>query len=371
MIMARTWLKWTPAVVAVLAVTGAAVGVPLAANASVDLPATTPAQVLALIASSKVTALSGTIDQTSDLGLPSLPTSGAGSNSSATSTLELLTGSHTVRIYVDGAKKERLQVMDQLAERDVIRSGSNLWLYNSKGNTVEHATIAGKTHGVPQRKASTLTPIQLAKKLIGQLKPTSKVTLGDNVEVAGRTAYTVVLRPRATGTLLRSVTIAVDSSTGLPLRVRLNARGQSAPAVSVGFSSLTLDKPDASLFAFTPPANSKITELSTHKHHASAKVGTPTQKKAAQKKAAEKKAASKPTEKITGKGWDSVVTLTNVSQLTALTSSPLYGELTSAVSGGRVFHTSLLNVLITTDGRIVAGSVSVARLQAVAASPAS
>ena len=50
-----------------------------------------------------------------------------------------------------------------------------------------------------------------------------------------------------------------------------------------------------------------------------------------------------------------------------LTTSPEFSELTTPVAGGRVFHTTLFNVLLTSDGRIVAGSVSVARLEAVAA----
>ena len=75
------------------------------------------------------------------------------------------------------------------------------------------------------------------------------------------------------------------------------------------------------------------------------------------------------------KGWDAVVTISpsaasssaEGSELSKLATSPEFAELTTSVAGGRVLHTSLFNVLFTSDGRIVAGAVSIARLQAVAA----
>ena len=361
--MAPSWLKWTPAIIAVGAVAAAAVGLPLAANASAPLPHKTPAQLIALVASSKVHSLSGTIEQTSDLGLPTLPTVGAGSNSSASSTLELLTGSHTANIFLDGNSSARIQVLDQLAERDVIRHGSDVWIYDSKKHTAEHAKISAKQHGLPAKKSPMATPSDLATKLLDQLKSTSKITVGADVSVAGRSAYDLILRPRATDTLLGSVSIAVDSATGLPLRVQLSARSQTAAAVSVGFSSITLSKPAASVFAFSPPSNTKVTQLDTDKPHAKHKADSK-DKPDAQNKAGAK---HKPTTTVTGKGWDAVITIAKSGDLSGLTSSPLFAQLTTTVDGGRLFHTSLLNVLITSDGRIVAGSVSAARLQSVAA----
>ncbi|HEY5319683.1 MAG TPA: DUF2092 domain-containing protein [Galbitalea sp.] len=347
--MARNWLRWTPAIAAVVVVTAAAVGMPMAANASAALPAKTPAQVLELVASSHVTAFSGTIEQTSDLGLPALPTTGAFAKSTTASTLALLTASHTARVYVDGTKDVRIQVLDQLAERDAIRNGNDLWLYDSQGNSVQHATLTPRTHGIPTGSAAAVTPSQLATELLAKLAPTSTVSVGADVRVAGRSAYDMVLRPKASDTLLGSVSIAVDAATGMPLRVGVTARGQSASAVSVAFSSLSLAAPASSLFTFTPPANAKVTQLKSDTATRAPKTG------------------SAPARTVTGKGWDAVVTIPTGSSDAKLTSSPLFKELTTAVAGGRVLHTSLVNVLITTDGRILAGSVSVARLQAVAA----
>jgi len=371
--MSKVWLRWAPAVVAVVAVAGVAVAVPAVANASVSLPGKTPAQVLALVVSSRVTALSGTVDETSDLGLPSLP-SGAGAPAS-TSTglaadLTLLTGNNSLRIYVDGPKKVRVQDLESLAERDLIRNGTDVWVYDSQNNSVQHATLpaankhflhpGGSTPNVskpnvptpaPTTNPADLTPEGLATKLIAQLQPTSTVTVSpDAVRVAGRAAYQLVLTPRATDTLLGSVSVAVDAQTGLPLRVQLDARGQKTPALSIGFSSLDLSTPAASLFDFTPPAGAKVTQL----------------KQPASAPAKPHPAVTEPTETVTGSGWDAVVTVSAAGSLGSLASSRDFAELTTAVAGGRVLHTSLVNILFTTDGRIIAGSVSIARLQAVA-----
>ena len=170
------------------------------------------------------------------------------------------------------------------------------------------------------------------------------------MRVAGRPAYSLVLRPKVTDTLIGSVSIAVDADTGLPLRVQVDARGQKTPAVSIGFSSINLSAPAASLFDFAPPAGAKVTEVT--RTPGTPKAGNPL--------------VTKPTQTVTGHAWDAVVTASAAGSLGKLSRSAEFGELTTAVTGGRLLHTSLFNVLFTTDGRIVAGSVSVARLQEVA-----
>jgi outer membrane lipoprotein-sorting protein len=363
--MSKVWLRWVPAAAAVVVVAGAAIAVPTVANASVSLPGKTPTQVLELVASSQVKAFSGTVEETSDLGLPSLPTGGVpssaqGSSSGVTSAdIALLTGPNSLRVYVDGPTKARVQDLESLAERDVVRNGSDVWVYDSKDNSVAHASLESRQHFVrpgatPQATVpdpTDSTPSGLAKKLIAQLQPTSTLSVDSSVRVAGRAAYDLVLTPKVTDTLIGSVSIAVDAQTGLPLRVQIDARGQKTPAVSIGFSSLDLSTPAASLFAFTPPAGAKVTEL---------------KKDAAASPAAPGTTVKKPAETVTGHGWDAVVTVAATSSLGKLSQSPEFGELTTAVTGGRLLHTSLFNILFTTDGRIVAGSVSVARLQEAA-----
>lgn len=370
--MKRRWVRWLPAVV-VPAVIGAGVLIaPLAAGAA-DLPSKSPREVLALVSSSDSRAFSGTIEQTSDLGLPTLPSTSPGSGSGTGSSeadvasgIELLTGSHRAQVAADGPTKVRIQVLDQLAERDVIRNGDDVWLYSSTGRKATHVTLPSKTATRPDPDASDLTPSALAQRFLSAVDSSTSVTLGDNTKVAGRDAYDLVLTPRTTATLVRSVSIAVDGTTGIPLRVQVDARGQKQVAVQVGFTSFSADRPPASRFEFAPPAGATVTEKNLT-HDGPSRIPSHPGARSPQDPVAPGAEQSQPRPVVTGSGWDAIVSLPAGSASASLTSSPLFAQLTTAVDGGRALSTSLLSVLVTDDGRVFAGAVPVSALQAVAA----
>src|SRR5918995_1159586 len=157
----RRLSRWIPAIAAPIAIGVAVVLVPLQANAAVDLPDLTPAELLEFAASSNIDALSGTVEQHSELGLPDLSGltgamggGGAGSDdfghagdgsdgASATDLddlISLATGAHTARVYLDGPNA-RLQVLDRLAERNVYVSDEGAWIYDSAEKTATHVTV--------------------------------------------------------------------------------------------------------------------------------------------------------------------------------------------------------------------------------------
>jgi len=355
--MKHRWIRWVPAVVVPAAIAAGAIVVPLAAGAA-DLPVKTPEDVVRLVAASDTKTFSGTVEQSSELGLPDVSgLSGGGSASSSSSdeqsALELLTGDHTAKVYVDGATKQRVQVLDQLAERDAVRDGSEVWLYDSKGQSATHVTLPARSEsggGSATPTPLATTPQALAEKLIAAADPTTKVTLAAASSVAGRDAYTLVLTPRTDATLVGSVRIAVDGATGIPLQVQVVARGASAPAFEAGFTTFSTDRPDASVFAFTPPKGAKVTEQTLPER--SAQKGAP--------------AGDHPKPQVTGEGWASIVTLPAGSAPASLTSDPLFAQLTTSVDGGRALSTSLVSVFVTSDGRVLAGAVPVSALQAAA-----
>ncbi|MHA7221733.1 LolA family protein [Arthrobacter sp. RHLT1-20] len=388
--MTRKWLRWMPAA-AVPAVIAAGVLVgPLPASAGDPLPAKTPQQVLLMIAQHNEKALSGSLEQTSAIGLPPLPKTGPGGVSSDTAWLELLTGPHTARVYLDGPENARVQVMDRMAERNAVRHGNELWFYNSKDNTAAHAQLpadAGQRHaaGDLPGPGTIPTPGDLAAKLLAKLDASTDVRVGADVQVAGRAAYNLVLTPKSTATLVASIAISVDGASGLPLGVELNARGQSDPAFKVAFTSLKLEAPDSSIFEFTPPPGATVKEIPVPEHKAHA--ATPPSGMSP-----EAKDAARPS--VTGTGWESVIgfpagTVAMPGQATDQAPGPaagnplepdpslpggpasgaasLFEQAAVAVPGGRLVSTSLLNVLILDDGRIFAGAVPLERLQAAAA----
>jgi outer membrane lipoprotein-sorting protein len=360
--MSRTWHRWIPAAATPVVVGAVVLGGVFATSAAADPAEKTPQQVLELAASSTVDTFSGTIEQSSNLGLPDMSGIGgsAGGDSSdgsdLSAALELLTTSHTLRVYVDGPTKSRVQILDDMAERDAIRSGDDLWLYDSSDDTAVHSTLPADASTTPGTATETLTPAELATRFLDAVDPSTDVTIGDPVKVAGRSAYDLILTPDSSSTLVSSVEIAIDADTGLPLSVDVFAQEASDAAFHIAFSSLSLDTPPADLFDFAPPAGTDVTEKTIPSHDDAPADGS-----------ASPHADARPEPTVTGTGWDTIVELPAGEDSASLTESPMLSQLTTTVEGGHVLQTTLVTVFIADDGRVLAGAVPVDSLQAAAA----
>ncbi|MEO6827742.1 MAG: sigma-E factor regulatory protein RseB domain-containing protein [Microbacteriaceae bacterium] len=349
------WLGWLPsvAVPTVIAVGVLTVGIAAAQNPSA-LPKKTPEQVVTMIEQSSVPALSGIVRQSSDLGLPELPKmAGPSSNqgtsdSDAAALLELFSGSHTARVFLDGPTKARVQVQDTLAERDLVRNGGDVWSYDSKSNTATQISLPARTATDTLPEDDAHTPPEVTRRVLAAIDPNTKVSLAEETAVAGRSAYQLVLDPRSATTLVDSVSIAVDAETGLPLRVEVHARDQHDPAFQVAFTSLNLEKPPADRFVFSPPPGATVKKMSmpAMPPKQNAEVATP------------------PQHLISGSGWDTVIRLPAGSMPAKRAESPLLTQMSTAVAGGRLVRTSLVNILVTDDGSVFAGAVAADQLLA-------
>ncbi|MBW4042793.1 MAG: DUF2092 domain-containing protein [Acidobacteria bacterium] len=345
--MQHRLLRWLPAFVAPVMIAGV-VSVPLVAAATPPSPPPKSAQqVLEMVANAKdITGFSGTVTQTSALGLPSIPSVGPGSSSQTASALDLVSGTHTARVEVAGTTKERIAILDSSAERDVVRNGPSVWVWNSKTSSATHITASGS--GTTDSTTPTATtPAALAQELLAKVGATTTVTVDTAQRIANRDAYTLVLTPKTQATTIGSVRIAVDAQTGLPLDVQVLAQGARSPAFETGFTDLSYAVPAASRFDFTPPSNAKVT--------------TKTLTRGARPKAPTSGSSAKPT--VQGSGWASVVTVAASAVPSGLASNPTVLRLSTPVPGGRLLHTALVNVLLTSDGRVLAGAVPVSTLQ--------
>jgi outer membrane lipoprotein-sorting protein len=285
----------------------AAVGVVVAgsvlttAQAAPALPARTPAQLIAAIAATKSapSALSGTITWNAALGLPDLPSTGG-----PMSITSLLTGSHTVKIWYARPGQLRLALPVPLGETDLRVDGRQIWLWDSQTNTATHVVLpaaaalpmgsrpgplrharqqwntqsrgfapapaspnsgeaartSAESFGTYSVSGTTTppTPQQVARQLLAAIGPTTAVSVQSNVVIAGRAAYQLTLAPKNPGSLVGRVSIAVDASRYLPLRVQVFARGSASPAYQVGYTALSFARPAASNFGFTPPPGAKV-----------------------------------------------------------------------------------------------------------------
>lgn len=377
-------LLWLPAAVIPAAIITTALTVPALAD-SPALPERSAAEVLELIAGSSDTAFSGTVEQDSDLGLPELPsmgpgggggaddsTGGTGSSSDETtdgisSALELLTGSHEARVFVGGADTSRIQVVDTLSERNVVRNGSSVWFYDSAKNTAVHTTLPEvDPASLPALPENADTPAEFAQQLLDAVDPSTTVTVGDTARVAGRAVYTLTLTPDSDSTLVGSAALSVDAETGLPLAASITSRDDTSdsPAFSVEFTDISFDTPDANLFDFTPPAGATVVEKTVPDRtvddtgHGQGEAPAP----------GEDATGEPGSSTISGSGWDTIVSIPVDEAVSAgLADAPaILDQLTTPVAEGRLFETTLVSVLLTNDGRVLVGAVPGEALQAAA-----
>jgi hypothetical protein len=130
--------RWAVPVAAAVALAGVGpLATTLTASAQGSLPPRTAAQLLVDVQHARLTALSGTVVETSDLGLPALPNVGGRGGSSA-SFSSLVSGSHTMRVWYAGPDQVRLALLGQLGESDLVRHGSDVWAWSSDTNTATH-----------------------------------------------------------------------------------------------------------------------------------------------------------------------------------------------------------------------------------------
>jgi outer membrane lipoprotein-sorting protein len=355
----RRRVRWLVPAAAVAAVGIAVVGRPIFAGASPGLPERTPAQVLAAVTSAGSQPFSGTIVETASLGLPSLPQLAGEGPTSLTS---LVSGSHTARVWYDGPERVRFALLGPLAETDVVRNGTDLWMWESSRNQVQHTTLpADSAHKPSESKpiASLLpsTPADVAARALAAVDPTTRVTVDGTARVAGRSAYELVLAPRDTRSLVGQVRIAVDAKTSLPLRVQVFAKGGTSPAFESGFTSVSMSKPSAAEFSFSTPPGATVKQSDPSGLRSRPETRAPSQDPI-----------------VVGKGWTSVVVLRGTASdqvaggpVGALLQSlrPVHG----AYGDGRVLQTKLVSVLALDDGRVLIGAVTPSVLEEAAASP--
>jgi outer membrane lipoprotein-sorting protein len=244
--------------VAVTAAVVAGLQIP-SAQATPNLPARTPAQLLAAVSSdAALPPLTGTMVEATSLGLPQLPQAG-----SPTSLSSLITGSHTIKIYYQDAAHFRLAIPQPESEIDVIRNGSTGWLWNSTQNSVTKLELpAGQGKAKPpESKLPTppLTPQQAANAVLKAVGATTVVSVEANVMVAGEPSYQLVLAPKDDRSLIGKVTIAIDGKYGVPLRVQVFAKGAASPAFQFGYTALQFAAPAAANYDFTPPPGATVT----------------------------------------------------------------------------------------------------------------
>ncbi|MFF9568340.1 outer membrane lipoprotein carrier protein LolA [Streptomyces sp. NPDC014685] len=384
--------------VAVAGVAAATIGlVPaLASTGDPDLPKITAQELIERIAASDTERLSGTVRISTDLGIPALGgladafVQGGGAGGGGASAdpqermTELASGTHTLRVAADGPDKQRLSILDNASEYSLIRNGDEVWAYDSGSDQAYHATAdesardSGEKPAHPAPEGAPATPKELAEQLLEAAGPTTSVTVDGTARVAGRDAYKLVVKPKQSGSTIGSATVAVDAENGVPLKFTLLASAGGKPVVDAGFTKVDFAKPDASLFTFTPPKGTEVTEADDAK--AQHEQGKGSDKGLGKGlgglfPGAEGLGAEDGSVKVIGEGWNAIAEIGTPGGA-ALPSKgsekgsdempaeaqqfldSLGDKVTGTFGSGTVFKTRLVNALLTDDGKVYVGAVT-------------
>ena len=409
--MSSKMKKWIPAFVAPATVVALSIAVPMQANAEIDLPDKTASEILQMMNNDPDMSFSGRVTKVSNLGLPPIGNMPDVSESMVeemeentpegmeefiprvtesnmvTDLVEIISGTHEARIYVDGPDKLKIQILDPMSERSITVNGDTVWFYDddklaAQYMTIDSAELEAKASEYEAENAAEIeqyiaelpfdinNPAEVADYVLAEASEYSTITVGADQNVAGRAAYELIATPLAAESTVQYVSVAIDAETGMALNVKVVAKGQVEPAMEIGFTSIDYSTPDASIFEFAPSSDVTVTEMEMPEEftidgetytkeelQAELEASKPTDAEYEELKAQYEAMDNKPV--VYENGWATVVEMTLSDEMPVeMFQSELFSEMTRQVDGGQVISTSLVNVLITDDGRVLAGAVN-------------
>lgn len=460
--------RWAPAILTPVLI-GGMVALPSLSATAVDLPDLSPQEII-LLMDSPVVEFEGVVYKVSNLGLPSFELSSMMTQDMIDSMSEampegmedlvpqvleqnplmdvlgLLSGTHKARVY-SSENAARIQILDPMSQRDLIINEDEVWFYDyrdavayklSKPKIDETKKVEFESYlesselNDVKKEAETYiaeyaaelgvdltSPESIANYIISRFEAYSTITVGQDHNVAGRTAYKLVLTPISDNTLVDSVHFSVDSETGMVLDLEVYSVEETEPVFKIGFTSIKMGEPSASIFLFTPPTGTTVIDMNELPDSALLELDFESYKKLVEEELMELEAHQEFNEKynlglnepqeqeiidtlnrldvelkemdielteILGEGWDSViripansdadldminnrllefgVTLEEVvNEVKPMIES--FSSVTTLIQGmfkqigdNKVFSTPLLNVLVSANGDIYIGSVT-------------
>ncbi len=155
----------------------------------------------------------------------------------APSLTSLVSGTHTLRVWYSGPDKARVALLGTLGETDVIRNGSDVWIWPA-GQQATHRTLAPSSR--PRRPTRNDRPSPISRRRRRRRpsgarrdRPEHRGDHDAPVEVAGRDAYELVLDPATTPRWSARSRLAIDGENKCRCGCRSSAKGNE-PAFEVG-----------------------------------------------------------------------------------------------------------------------------------------
>jgi hypothetical protein len=193
----------------------------------------------------------GYVESTADLGLPLLP--------DLADVSALADGVTEQYAWYRGPEQWRADTITTAGENDVYQVGATTYLWNQSLNLLTQVVGVAS---VRLPRAADLLPPSLARLLLSLASPADRLTRLPSRRVAGVDAAGLALRPASAATTVGAVDIWADPRSGLPVEVRVYARGAGQPVLVSDFLQVSHHRPDLAAVTPQPAPGVDLTQAS-------------------------------------------------------------------------------------------------------------
>ncbi|MEP7019444.1 MAG: hypothetical protein ABI808_02250 [Pseudonocardiales bacterium] len=169
---------------------------------------------------------------------------------------DLFGGTAQVRVWWRGTQDWRVDAISLAGEQDLRHDRLGTWAWDYESNTAERVVQAAIPI-VRLPRADDLLPATLARRLVNQAS-TAQVTRLADARIAGHAAAGLRLNTGDERSTIDHIDVWALPGSGLPVRVKVYGKGDSAPVLSSSLLDLSTSPPTAAQTAFRPTVTAKI-----------------------------------------------------------------------------------------------------------------
>ena len=192
-------------------------------------------------------------------------------SSAITGSSDPLLGGGSGRLWADNKGDVRIELQSDGGGGDVqiLATGEKVWVSYPASGSVFVANLPKESkdadHAKRHAKKDDEWPPALStvERVIKQLTGEANVGGATPDNVGGRPAYSASVDPKDTSGLIAGTDVSWDARNGAPLKLAIRAKGSSDPVLAIEATDVNFGPVDASVFDISPPADAKVTNLST------------------------------------------------------------------------------------------------------------
>ncbi len=166
-------------------------------------------------------------------------------------------GPRTARIWRGGPEQLRAELQGENGDKVIVKNGAEVSVYDGASNTLKVGEKP-EFEGPPEVGPS---PEEIDE-FLAEISPTSNLTTGTPVELAGRWAYPLTLEPKDRSlTLVERAELLVDAEAFVPLRFELFAEKNPEPVARYEAQDFEVGPVPDRRFVFETPPDATVERI--------------------------------------------------------------------------------------------------------------